>query len=50
MSIPEQVKLLTKRIDELEKELTRLKYLVDDIQTKVKPVQLPRLLMRVNAQ
>lgn len=50
MSIAEQVKVLTKRIDELEKELTRLKYLVDDIQTKVKPIQIPRLLMKVNAQ
>lgn len=49
MSVEQDVHLLKRRIDEIEKELARLKFLYEDIASKVKPVQLPALLMKVNA-
>lgn len=50
MSVEQDIKLLKKRIEEVEKELVRLKYLVEDIQANMKPIQLPRLLMKINTQ
>lgn len=50
MSLQKDVDLLKRRIDEIERELARLKLLYEDIATQVKPVQLPALLMRINAE
>jgi predicted nucleic acid-binding Zn-ribbon protein len=49
MNLQNEIVLLKQRINEIEKEVSRLKMLQQDLEKKVN-IKLPALLMRVNAQ